>query len=52
VFKKHNFVGDAKDQYELKIFNNIRKFGIHRVADHAFVFPTLNPSPGDLNTLT
>jgi hypothetical protein len=37
MFKKQNFIRNAKDQDELRIFKNIRKSRIHIVATHAMV---------------
>jgi hypothetical protein len=42
MFKKQNFIIDAEDQDELRIFKNIRKYGIHRVAAHIAVFPCVD----------
>jgi hypothetical protein len=42
MFKKQNFTFDAEDKDEIKIFKNIRKYGIHRVAAHFVVFPCIN----------
>jgi hypothetical protein len=39
MFKKSSFSTDAKDQDELKIFKNIKRSGIFRVASHVVVFP-------------
>jgi hypothetical protein len=39
MFKKKNFSTDVEDQDELKIFKNIRRSGIFRVAAHVVVFP-------------
>jgi hypothetical protein len=39
MFKKQNFITDAEDQDELRIFKNIRKYRIHRVATLIVVFP-------------
>jgi hypothetical protein len=39
MFKNSNFSTDVEDQDELKIFKNIRKYGIFRVASHPTVFP-------------
>jgi len=42
MFKKQNFLVDAEDEDKLKVFKNIRKSGIHRVATHATVFSCFN----------
>jgi hypothetical protein len=42
MFKKKNFSIDVEDQDELKIFKNIKKYGIFRVASYAVVFPCAN----------
>jgi hypothetical protein len=38
MLKKHNLSIDIEDQDELRIFNNIRRSGIFRVASHVVVF--------------
>jgi hypothetical protein len=38
MFKKKKNSIDVEDQYELKVFKNIRRSGIFRVATHVFVF--------------
>jgi hypothetical protein len=42
MFKKSNFSTDVEDQDELKIFENIKKFGIFRVESNPVVFPCAN----------
>jgi hypothetical protein len=49
MFKKQNFVVDVKDQDELRIFKNIKKYGIHRVATVLWYFPVSMSFPGSLN---
>jgi hypothetical protein len=38
MFKKKNFLIDVEDQDELKVFKNIRKSRIHRVAAHVLQY--------------
>jgi hypothetical protein len=42
MFKKHNFSIDVEDKDEMKIFKNIRRFGIFRVAACVVVFPCID----------
>jgi hypothetical protein len=42
MFKKKNFTTDPEDQDKLRIFKNIRKYVIHRVATHIVVFPCVD----------
>jgi hypothetical protein len=42
MFKKSNFSTEVEEPYELKVFKNIRKSGIFRVAAHPMVFPCVD----------
>jgi hypothetical protein len=49
MFKRKNFSIDAEDRDELKIFKNIRKYGIHRVEACTIVFPCVDAITWILN---
>jgi len=42
MFKNKKFSTDVEDQDELKIFKNIRRYGIFRVASYVVVFPCID----------